>query len=240
MEGQNSSDSPIPQSTTPIKPSLSKKDPFSMIGKIAITLIAIVLLVGGGIILGKNLNKSSESQPQTTEEKEVTPTEESTNNETMTPTEIPGPNTTQVTGGLGTDATVFKKYTLSIPQGWTSTPERSEITDKLTLTKGEYSIAIYQAPMGGSACVYPPKEPGAFEELYEEFKELTGKNGEIFRRSWDDQQGTTTTYTICQKGPEDTFQIHTIYGNMTVTAPKPADEAILTEIDSIITSIEEQ
>jgi hypothetical protein len=54
------------EQTTQVTP--PKKDPFSLFGKIAAILIVVLILVGGGVYLGSNLNKNpdketSESMP---------------------------------------------------------------------------------------------------------------------------------------------------------------------------------
>lgn len=235
------STTPTTQQTPAPTPPSPKKDPFSMIGKIAIALIIIVLLVGGGVIVGKNLNKPK-GQSEMASEKKIknTATEKSQTNSVASPTPEPTITSLQtIKGGLGTDATSFKSYSIQIPEEWKSSTEKTEITEKTTLTKDKYSISIYQAPMGGAFCIYPGDEEGNFKQMYKKFKEFTGTNGITYRRSWDEKPGDIT-YTVCQKGQDGSFGTFTTFGGVTVTAPNPADEQMMAEIDSIILSLKEE
>lgn len=226
---------PAPVTESP-KP---KKDPFSIIGKIAIAIIIIVVLVGGGMLLGKSMNKPAQTNEEPVEE-EVGQTTDTNETQTKLPVNPEPTNQEFITfkGGLGGDATSFKQYSFQASKDWTQNIETTEVTDKLTLTNGEYSISIYQAPMGGSMCIYPGEEEGNFKQMYEKYKEITGKNGEVYRRSWD-ENADNVTYTFCQKS-DGTFGTFTTFGGVTATSPNPADEKMLTEIDAIISSLEAQ
>lgn len=223
--------------TPPTQPTQTpKKDPFSIIGKIAIALIIIVLLVGGGIVLGRSLNKPQTNNSAATVDN-ISPTVSPATGNQTTPT--PRPTTVDLVtfkGGLGTDTTSFKPYFFQASKDWIQENETTEVTNKITITKDDYSISVYQAPMGGAMCIYPGDEEGDFKQMYTRYKEFTGKNGEVYRRSWD-EKGQKTTYTFCQKSSEGTFGTFTTYGAVTATSPNPPDENILEEIDTIISTL---
>lgn len=239
MEEQVTQNPTSPQTPTPT--SKPKKDPFSLIGKVLIVVILIVALVGGGVVLGKNMNKKSQDSAANTKGEEPVTQEDGTEkvNETL-PTSTPEPTKIlgqPVMGGQSNGSTSFKPYKLLVPEGWVKTVEQNEVTDTLTLKKDGYEIKIYQAPMGGSMCIYPGDAEGDFKQKYEKFKEFAGTGGNTYRRSWDEKAGPIT-YTVCQKGDEGTFGTFTIFGGVTVKSPNPPEEAMMQEIDEMIASLE--
>lgn len=208
----------------------------SWIGKILFFSFLTVLFVGGGFYIGTQTMKQAKPTP--------------------TPTAIPSPATSptqsfpspspafeqvrEVKAGL-TENETFSPYTLALPPSWTDARETTVVAglDKLTLTKEGYTVTIYQAPMEGKGCVYPEDPASTFAQTFSDFADINGSSGQ-FRRSWNSQEAQTTTYTICQKGPDDSYGTITQFGAITVVTPNPANQATLIEIDGIIASLIKQ
>lgn len=226
-----------PSTTTVVTP-VQKKDPFSMIGKIVVVLLIAALLVGGGYVLATKLNTK---KTDTTVQKMLPPTEAtatpaSTDSATPSPTKVA---TTKTSGGLGGNATSFKQYSVDVPTGWTSSKDKTEITDKLTLAKGAYSISIYQAPMGGSMCSYKGDPPQEMSQSFSNFVSIAGTSPE-FRRSWNTtgNPAGTISYTVCQKGT-DSYGSFTSFGAISIKSPENPDEATMKEIDAMLVSLKQ-
>ena len=239
MEGQVSPapQSPATQTSTP----QHKKDPFSLFGKIIAIVLVAVIFIGGGIVIGKKLNKPQDTAAKTQSD-EMIAKEESKIPENTSPTAIPEPTkspTKTITGGLSDGSTSFKPYALQVPDGWVESTEKTDITSKLILKKGENILSIYQAPMGGSICIYPGDKEGNFTQKYSKFEEITGLGGNIYRRSWDEKAGTIT-YTFCQKGQDESFGTFTTFGGVILQSPNPTDTAVLEEADAIVASLKTQ
>lgn len=234
------------QQSPPVQPAPEpniqhKKDPFSLFGKIIAILLVAAILVGGGIVVGKKLNKPQNTDAKTQSE-EIIANEENNTPESNPPTatpELAKPATKSVNGGLSDGSTSFKPYTLQAPDGWTESNEKTDITNKLILKKGENILSIYQAPMGGAFCIYPGDKEGNFMQKYSKFEEITGLAGNIYRRSWDDKAGTIT-YTFCQKGQDESFSTFTTFGGVTLQSPSPTDTTILKEADAMVASLKAQ
>lgn len=130
----------------------------------------------------------------------------------------------------------FDNYSIITPSDWISKKEsQTNMDERLTLSKGEYSISIFQAATGGALCLYPGDAD--FEgpsSKFEVFTTLTTKDGRILRRSGD-KKGTT--FTICQKSPDNSYQQPTNYGHISVKLAADFTPEILTEVDSIISSL---
>ena len=225
------------------EPQMSKKDPFSLIGKIVAAVVVIALLVGGGLYLGQSMNKNSQNQTQTS----PTPSQAGANTTPIlsgqaSPSAAPTTNyqvgmKTITAGPAG--GTSFGVYAVDIPAGWTNVHEKTDITDKLTITKGAYSLSIYQAPMGGGGCLYPGDAPAEMSQTFTDFINVKGKVDEL-RRSWNQTAAKTITYTICKKGTDGSYGTFSSFGSISAASPNPADKAILAEIDSMLASIVKQ
>ena len=147
------------------------------------------------------------------------------------------PTLKTVTGGMDNDSTSFKPYTVKIPDGWTDTIEKTEITNTLKLTKGAYSMSIYQAPMGGGGCLYPGDADQVMAQNFTNYYEIkTAAN--TFRLSYNKtgNQPGTIAYTVCQ-GNNGTFGSPTSFGGISVKTPDPSDPNTMNEIYSIISSL---
>ena len=145
-----------------------------------------------------------------------------------------GPTTIKAGGVL-----VFKPYVLSIPAGWSSKKENApngEIElDKLTLTKDNYKITIYQAATGGAMCLYPgdAKVEGP-SSSYDSYVDLTTSSGEKLRKS---TSGVNKSATVCEFQQGGWGQ-PTSFGHISIEVPANGGTAAMTqEIDKILMSI---
>lgn len=142
-----------------------------------------------------------------------------------------------VSAGLPKSAGLsFDQYSVVIPEDWTNKKEsQTALDEKLILEKNGYSISIFQAATGGALCLYPGDAD--FEgpsSKFEIFTSLETKDGKNLRRSGD-KNGTT--FTICQKSPDNSYQQPTTYGHISIKMPEVWTPEVLTEIDSIISSL---
>lgn len=215
---------------------------FAVIGKILLgsILLAVVLTAGYFIGTAKNTKEALPSLPDTPV---ATPIQANAKPlETPIPTQEPTSTATPekiFTGGLDS-GTSFKKYSVKASPDWS---EKDEITPgvihKKTLSKDGYTLTIYQAPMGGGGCTYDGDQEQMMAQTYKHFVPIT-TSANTYRRSWNDDGKATQSYTICQKGSENSYGSPTKFGGISVSAPSPASDAMLSEIDTIIASIKEQ
>jgi hypothetical protein len=200
---------------------------FEIFGKIVIVIIILGSLTYAGYYLGTKSNDTkkpiatNDSDNATTEPKPV---------QTITPF-------VEVSGGVSKSVGLsFDQYTISIPNEWTSKKEsQTTLDEKLILEKDGYSISIFQAATGGALCLY--KGDADFEgpsSKFDYFVELTSKDGRVLRRSGE-KNGTT--FTVCQKSPDGSFQQPTNYGHISVKLPSAWDDDGLLEVDKIISSL---
>lgn len=207
---------------------------FALLGKLFLFLFICTAFLGGGYYLGI---KNATTIPPTPSPTLHTPT---------TPTPIP-PSPTPVSGDTKTvkaglsGSTAFIPYTIDVPAGWTDARETTIAAgiDKLTLTKNGYSITIYQAPMGGNDCIYTGDKPTTMAQRYTDFVNINGKSGQ-YRRSWNQSNGQSITYAVCQKAADDSYGTVTTFGLINVVSPNPANSGILTEIDGVLASLVKQ
>lgn len=146
------------------------------------------------------------------------------------PAATPASGTTVTAGGV----LVFSKYTVQIPSDWQSAKESGPDMDKLTLTKGGYKIAIYEAATGGAQCLYPGDPDAEMATRYTTFTEITTQSGGKLRRS-----GTgATAFTICEKPLGNTaYGLPTTFGHISVTTPASPTPAMMAEIDGILATL---
>ena len=197
-----------------------------------LVLLVLGALTYGGYYFGtktKNIEKPEAVNTEVTEERV-----EQTAEPIVTPTPVA---LTAVVGGLPKSAGLsFDQYSVMIPAGWTSKKEsQSAMDEKLILSKDGYTISIFQAATGGALCLYPGDAD--FEgpsSKYQVFTALTTKDGRTLRRSGDTNG---TAFTVCQKSGDGSYQQPTSYGHMSVALPANWTKEMLTEIDSIISSL---
>jgi len=205
---------------------------FAFFGKFILILLVIGLLVGGGYYLGTGKLPVPGYNPPGA----VTTTAPVTS-PGQTPTATPQPK--QVVKAGVSSGLSFSLYSIEVPMDWKVTQQHEDEPspmDTLTITKGTYSIKIFQAATGGAMCLYPgdPDFEGP-SSRFTTFVPITTKDGTILRR------GSTTGggFTLCQQGTENYGQ-PTSYGHISYKTPVPADDAILKEMDGLIASLKKQ
>lgn len=125
-------------------------------------------------------------------------------------------------------------YSIITPSDWTSQREQGEGMDKLTITKEGYKITIFQGSYGGGGCIYSG-EPYANFTKYDNYVEIQNPNGFVFRRGQNQSTGKTS-WTVCQKGADDSYGTITSFGLITINNPLNIDEEIMSEVDQILAS----
>lgn len=222
---------------------VAKKDPFSLIGKVAVVAIILAILIGGGIFLGMNLSKNkaqTNNLPIPTTSMQVSPTISSNSGQVASPTLPPGyQGTRTITAGGGTGSS-FGVYAIDIPAGWTDVTTKTDITNKLTVSRGGYSLSVYQAPIGGGGCVYPGDPPSAMAQSFTDFVQITGAQ-KMLRRSWNKtgNPANTISYTVCEEN-ESSFGSPTSFGAVSVKSPDAVDSAVMKDIDFMLSSLAEK
>lgn len=204
---------------------------FAVFGKLILGLFAAVVLIGGGYFLAKNSGvvlQKSNFPIQT----EATPEASS-----------PAISTKTITAGLPSSSKLsFTVYTVTLPQDWSVSEQKDQSlpSDKLILSKGNYSIYIYQAATGGAQCIYPgDPSPEGPSVLFSSFVEFSGSDQVIYRRGLVNSTNIPTqNFAVCAKTqPNYGFGQPTSFGHVLYTAPKAFDQTVLSQMDSIIASL---
>lgn len=190
----------------------------------------VLLILGGLTFTGFYFGK----QTKTTEEPVKSDEEKVTEQIVPTPKT---PTLITVVAGLSKSAGLsFDQYSIVTPDDWTSKKEsQTALDEKLILEKDGYTISIFQAATGGALCLYPGdadfEGPSSKFEIY---TALNTKDNRTLRRSGDING---TAFTICQKSADGSFQQPTNYGHISIKMTNNWTEEVLTEIDSIISSL---
>ena len=199
-------------------------------------LVILVLssMIYGGYYFGKQVRPIEKPEALSTEDQESVV--DTSYTPTTSPVSSPLPQTTVVAGVSKSAGLSFDAYSIMFPNNWTSKKEsQSALDEKLIITNGDYSITIFQAATGGALCLYPgDAEFEGPSSKFEVFTTLTTKDNRTLRRSGD-KNGTT--FTICQKSVDNSYQQPTNYGHISVKLTADFTPEILTEVDSIISSL---
>lgn len=194
---------------------------FSVFGKVMLVLLVLSAMSYGGYYFGKQTK--SITKPEAI-------------NISVTPTPTAKPSITLVAGVSKNAGLSFDQYSITNSDGWVSKKEsQTAMDEKLILTKDGYTVTIFQAATGGALCLYPGDAD--FEgpsSKFEVFTTLTTKDNRTLRRSGD-KNGTA--FTICQKSVDGSYQQPTNYGHISVKLPANFSPEMLTEIDSILSSL---
>jgi hypothetical protein len=202
---------------------------FSIFGKVMLVLLVLGAMSYGGYYFGKQTKTITKPEA-------VETANEIEESNSPTPTSTAKPLITLVGGVSKSAGLSFDQYYITTPDGWVSKKEsQTAMDEKLTLTKGDYSIVIFQAATGGAVCLYPGDAP--FEgpsSKYEVFTALTTKDNRTLRRSGD-KNGVA--FTVCQKSADNSYQQPTNYGHISIKMPITWTNEVLSEIDSILSSL---
>ncbi len=229
--------SPVPEPNTKIinNPPAPKNRKSSIFWKVALGIVVVALLLFGGYYLGMRNNKPSQISP--------TPTQTIIKVATQAPTETPSTptNATKKTVKAGLQSsTSFKPYSIEIPSGWDNNHESTSISDKLTITKNDYSLIVNQAAFGGGGCTYKGDPSVELSQKFTDFVDISAPSGQ-YRRGWNQDAGAKTiSYTICQKGSDNSYGSITQFGRIDAASPNPSDQATLAELDGMISSLAKQ
>lgn len=168
-------------------------------------------------------------------------------------TVIPAEQTNSLKTFVHDRKTGFPPFSVEYPSSWTLQNEIRNIdgsreSSTILFTKGEYELRVYQAPVGGSWCIFEGQMPeGMYRDLRSTpYTQLDASIG-IFRRIkvnrayYSDRQDLIS-FTFCSTNPKQqndytTYDSPTLIGEIVYTVPKQYDEATLQEMDSIIKSI---
>lgn len=199
-----------------------------------LVLLVLSAMVYGGYYFGKQVKLIEKPEALKTESQQVDVKQ--TPSPIVQATASPLPQTTVIAGVSKSAGLSFDSYSIMFPSDWTSKKEsQTAMDEKLILTKDGSTITIFQAATGGALCLYPgDAEFEGPSSKFESFTMLTTKDNRTLRRSGD-KNGTA--FTICQKAPDNSYQQPTNYGHISVKLAAEFTPEILTEIDSIISSL---
>ncbi len=207
---------------------------FSIFGKVTLIILVLSSMAYGGYYFGKQVKITEKPEALSTEDQESIV--DTSYAPTTAPIASPPPQTTVVAGVSKSAGLSFDQYSIMFPAGWSHKKEsQTTLDEKLVLTKEGTTITIFQAATGGALCLYPGDAD--FEgpsSKFDVFVTLTTKDNRTMRRSGD-KNGTT--FTICQKAPDNSYQQPTNYGHISVKLGADFTPEILTEVDSIISSL---
>ncbi len=218
---------------------------FSFLGKAALILIVAGVLIGGGYYLGTgNLPFPMNPAPGALSTTAIPPTPTTTDEHMLTPAATPsgqaiapsvtgGP--TQTISGGGPRGTSFSPFTIQVPPSWTvQKNEVPNVSYKLTISQGNYSMSIYQAPTGGGGCTYPGDPPQEMSSSFGPYTSIHDAQGNDFRRATP--AGNASGFTVCQKGPTF-YGLPTMYGHVTYGTPINPNPAILSQMDALFATL---
>lgn len=135
----------------------------------------------------------------------------------------------------------IKGYTVKYPSTWTILEDRNESaqTSKISLSKNGYEFSIYQAPLGGSGCIFEGEVPqGPFSDYRNlEYTDIQTSFGKI--RKFEETKNGTIVYGYCQEssGGNNSFGSISTIGVISALAPANPDPKIISEMDEILRNI---
>lgn len=155
--------------------------------------------------------------------------------QTAPPSSTPSNVTTVKAGGI----LVFSPYSIDIPNSWTYTkqaaPTGDIAIDKLVITKGAYSITIYEAATGGAPCLYPgDADVEGPSSRFTSSVDITTVSGDKLRRGT--AQGSTSGFTVCELQSGGYGQ-PTTFGHISIASPVSPSTSVLTEVDAMLASL---
>lgn len=212
---------------------------FEIFGKIVLIVIVLGGVAGGAYYYGMKGGNTEKDKKDLVLKSEEGSTSDTANSDSdqVEPTKAPVA-TVQVNAG----SVEHTKYSINVPEDWTSTKDTSNSNDmdKLTLTKNGYTVVIYQANMGGSMYSFSDaKVDGPMAQEYTgTYSDFTGATGEKYRRIDSSSQNKPgeKSYGVLVFG-SDAYQTPTTFGGISYTTPLNPSEEMLDEMDSIISSL---
>lgn len=133
----------------------------------------------------------------------------------------------------GITSELFSTYSMNLSSGWTSTHETDQVagTDRVVITKDEYSLTVSQLSGEANRCSFPAETPPPNALTFKSYVGIPGVT-RLFRRGTNDER----TYTVCER-KIDVYETPTTFGFITYTVPKPADPIMLNEMDAMTASL---
>lgn len=125
-------------------------------------------------------------------------------------------------------------YSINVPGDWQYSKDGSVAgqSDRLTITKGSYSLTISQGAFGGGGCLYPGDPDSEMAQRFTAFTALTDQSGDNLRLSTLAGGG----FVVCQ-GNGTSWGDITSFGHISVSAPLTSDPSVISQINSILSSL---
>ncbi len=214
---------------------------FALLGKILVFVGVAGILVGGGYYLGTKLNKPVQNtQPSAISS---APT-----NIVPTSSQIISPTSSAIqkntTGRVAVNAggiKPFSAYLLSGVAGWIPAKIVDANTNKLVLTKANYSVTILQGAFGGAGCTFPGDKPAEMSIQLTSSMMIELSSGNPLRRGQaQSTNANETDFTVCQKLSDGSYGTITDFGAINYVTPLNPDAATLAEMDAMVGSLQKQ
>lgn len=203
------------------------------IWKLLTLVLAAGILVVGAYYIGSQGNNTAIA-PSPRPSGSVLPTVSSSPSASITPAPA---NRQTKNVEAGDNIGIFLPYRVQVPEAWGVKQENTnDVLDVLEISKNGYTIRIQQAGGEGSNCNYGAPKDEPFTQNYKYYKTIIGNDFE-FRRSGDSEN--STGFTICDKKKEG-FGFPSFYGYISYSVPANPLQEILSEMDSILSTIVKQ
>lgn len=126
------------------------------------------------------------------------------------------------------------QYSINIPNSWQFSKDGSVAgqSDKLTITRGVYSIVISQGAFGGGGCLYPGDPDAEMAQRFASFTTVTDQSGDGLRIGALSSGG----FVVCQ-GNGTSWGDITSFGHISISAPATLDPTIVSQISLILSSL---
>lgn len=210
---------------------------FSLLGKLLVIVGVVGILVGGGYYLGTKFNK-----PATIPTVSIVPTQAPVTVAVVSPSSAIQQKTP--TGRFAVNAggvKPFSAYTLSGVAGWTPTKTENASSNKVVLTKGDYSVTILQGALGGGPCVFPGDKPQDMAIQLTSSTMIELLTGNPLRRGQTQSvNANETDFTVCQKASDGSYGTITDFGVINYVTPLNPDSETLAEMDAMVGSLQKE